>query len=299
MRAFQRFFLMLIAAMAASCSHLPGATYGAGGPGQAASAAALTLRVMSYNIRCGSCERPDDVNHWSQRKFRVAKLIHEAQVDLVGLQEAEKFQVDDLVELLRDFDWVGSGRDDGQLKGEMNAVLVRRSVFAIESQQTLWLSETPQQISSGWDAMFKRTLTLLRLKERQRGRELYFLNTHFDHHGAQARSQSAHLIAQTVRNLPNRLPVILTGDLNERPDSASYQALSSSLRDAERVSLQAPTGGDISFNGFGKDIQGGNKIDFVFVSPDVGVRSHQLITALQDGYYPSDHYAVLVEVRLD
>lgn len=297
MRAFQLFWLMLLATLTTSC-----ASPLALAPGDQAAtvnATALTLRVMSYNIRCGSCERADDVNHWSQRKFRVAKLINEAQVDLVGLQEAEKFQVDDLIELLRDFDWVGVGRDDGQTKGEMNAVLVRRSVFSIESQQTLWLSETPQQISSGWDAMFKRTLTLLRLKERQRGRELYFLNTHFDHHGAQARSQSAQLVAQTVRNLPNRLPLLLTGDLNLRADSASYQTLSSSLRDAERVSLQAPTGGDISFNGFGKDIQRGNKIDYIFVSSKVGVRSHQLITALQQGYYPSDHYPVLVEVVLD
>lgn len=254
---------------------------------------------MSYNIRCGSCERADDVNHWSQRKFRVARLIAEAKVDLVGLQEAEKFQVDDLVALLGDFDWVGVGRDDGHLKGEMNAVLVRRSLFSIESQQTLWLSETPQTMSLGWDAMFKRTLTLLRLKERQRGRELYFLNTHFDHHGVLARSHSAQLIAQTVRSLANRLPVMLTGDLNERPDSASYRTLGAVLRDAERVSQQAPSGGDISFNGFGKDIQSGNKIDFVFVDQGVRVHSHSLITALQDGHYPSDHYPVLADVTLD
>ena len=26
------------------------------------------LNVMSYNIRCGYCEQPDDVNHWSKRK---------------------------------------------------------------------------------------------------------------------------------------------------------------------------------------------------------------------------------------
>lgn len=291
--------MLLLAGLAMSCAGLPQAASGADGARQAGSISAPVLRVMSYNIRCGSCERADDVNHWSQRKFRVAKLISEAQVDLVGLQEAEKFQVDDLVALLADFDWVGIGRDDGQLKGEMNAVLVRRSAFSIESRQTLWLSETPQQISSGWDAMFKRTLTLLRLKDRLRGRALYFLNTHFDHHGALARSQSAALIARTLQTLDAGIPVLLTGDLNDRPGAASYQTLSRPLRDAERIARQAPSGGDISFNGFGKDMQSGNKIDYVFVSPTVGVRSHSLITSLPDGYYPSDHYPVLAEVTLD
>jgi hypothetical protein len=33
------------------------------------------LDVMTYNIRCGSCEKPDDVNHWSKRKLLVAELV--------------------------------------------------------------------------------------------------------------------------------------------------------------------------------------------------------------------------------
>lgn len=297
MRAFQFLWLMWCVALTASCASSMRPTADVRAEAQAT--ATPVLRVMSYNIRCGSCERVDDVNHWSQRKFRVARLIREARADLIGLQEAEKFQVDDLVTLLADFDWVGVGRDDGYLKGEMNAVLVRRSAFSIESQQTLWLSETPYKMSLGWDAMFKRTLTLLRLKDRQRGRELYFLNTHFDHHGVHARSQSAQLIVQTVLSLPDRLPVLLTGDLNERPDSVSYRTLTEVLRDAERVSQQTPVGGDISFNGFGRDIQSGNKIDFVFVGQGISVRSHSLITTLEDGYYPSDHYPVLAEVTSD
>jgi endonuclease/exonuclease/phosphatase family metal-dependent hydrolase len=68
------------------------------------------------------------------------------------------------------------------------------------------------------------------------------------------------------------------------------------------ASLPEPASGTrvgISFNVFGKDIQSDNKIDFVFASSDVGVHSHQLVTALQDGNFSSDHYPVLVEVTLD
>lgn len=272
------------------------------GPGafaQTAQAAARTpLRVMSYNIRCGSCERKDDVNHWQRRKFLVAQVIRKSQADLIGLQEAELFQVKDLVALLGQFDWVGVGRDDGKEQGEMNAVLVRRSAYSIESQKTLWLSATPEQVSRGWDAMLNRTLTLLKLKARDSARELYFLNTHFDHVGEQARDQSARLITQTVRSLGDQLPLILTGDLNARPDFAGYRTLTAVLQDAAVASQTPAQGGGITFNGFGKDLQPGNKIDYVFVSSGQTVQSHRVITDLYDGLYPSDHFPLAVEVRL-
>jgi enterochelin esterase-like enzyme/endonuclease/exonuclease/phosphatase family metal-dependent hydrolase len=255
-----------------------------------------TVRVMSYNIRCGSCERVDDVNHWSRRKFLVADVIAKSRADVIGLQEAELFQVQDLAALLRDFDWVGAGRDDGKEKGEMTAVLVRRSAFSISAQKTLWLSPTPDQVSKGWDAMLNRTLTVLQLKSRVSGKELNFLNTHFDHMGKMARDESAKLIAQTVQALGADQPVILTGDFNAHADFPGYKALTASLQDAATVSRTPSAGGGISFNGFGTDLQPGNKIDYVFVSARLAVQSHQLITDLYHGLYASDHFPIVAEV---
>lgn len=253
---------------------------------------------MSYNIRCGSCERADDVNHWSRRKFLVAEVIKKSQADVIGLQEAETFQIKDLAALLGDFDWVGVGRDDGKEGGEMNAVLVRRSAYTIDSQKTLWLSETPGQVSRGWDAMFNRTVTVLGLKSRKSEKEVYFMNTHFDHAGHAARSESAKLIVRILQTLGLGRPVILAGDLNDRPGSPGYQTLITHLQDAAVGALTPATGGDITFNGFGNDIQPGNKIDFVFVSSGLQVLSHQVITDLYDDRYPSDHYPIVVEVLL-
>lgn len=256
------------------------------------------LNVMSFNIRCGSCEAPTDINHWSRRKTLVADLIRKSEADLVGLQEAEAFQMRDLAALLPDFDWVGVGRDDGKLAGEMNAVLVRRSAFAIESQKTLFLSETPEKVSRGWDAALNRTLTVLTLQSRQTGQKLHFLNTHFDHKGEQARAQSGQLIARLVADLGPDARVVLTGDLNGKPGYAGYTPLAGPLRDAARVTQAAATGGDITFNGFGKDLQAGNTIDYVFVSPGLGVHTHRVLTDVVDGRYPSDHFPVLSRIEL-
>ena len=257
-----------------------------------------TLRVMSYNIRCGSCERAHDVNHWSRRKFLVADVIEQSGADVIGLQEAELFQTRDLVALLRDFDWVGVGRDDGREQGEMNAVLVRRSAFAIRAQKTLWLSATPDRVSRGWDAMLNRTLTVLQLSSRRSGQTVNFLNTHFDHIGKRARDESARLIAATVQGLGENGAVILSGDFNSNTDFAGYRWLTQRLQDAAAVSRTPLAGGSISFNGFGADLQPDNKIDYVFVSPGVQVQSHRIITERYNGRYASDHFPVLVELLL-
>ena len=292
MRALQLLWLMLSAALTASCASLPVPAAGD------KTATTSVLRVMSYNIRCGSCERVDDPNHWSRRKSLVAQTIRSAQADLVGLQEAELFQIRDLIALLPQYDWVGVGRDDGAEKGEMNAVLVRRAMLTISSSKTFWLSETPERVSRGWDAALNRTLSLLKLRGRSDGREFIFANTHFDHVGQVARRESARLIDATLQREAGRLPVILTGDLNDRPGSVAHSLLTQVLVDAAVASLKPLSGGDLTFNGFGSDLQAGNKIDYVLVDGLTQVLSHQVLSEQFEGRYASDHYALLAEVRL-
>jgi enterochelin esterase-like enzyme/endonuclease/exonuclease/phosphatase family metal-dependent hydrolase len=257
-----------------------------------------TIRVMSYNIRCGSCEHASDVNHWSRRKYLVADVIRRSRANVVGLQEVELFQARSLAALLEDFDWVGAGRDDGAEKGEMNAVFVRRSAFAISAFKTLWLSETPELVSRGWDAALNRTLTVVSLKSKASGQVMSFLNTHFDHMGQRARKESAALVARTLADLGGAAPKILAGDLNALPNFPGYESLTQQMQDAAVATITPATGGDITFNGFGKDLRSGNKIDYLFVSPGQKVKSHKVVTDLYDGLYPSDHFPVVMEVTL-
>ncbi|MFA6984748.1 MAG: endonuclease/exonuclease/phosphatase family protein [Arenimonas sp.] len=257
-----------------------------------------TLNVMSFNIRCGFCEKPDDINHWSKRKDLVADLIRSHRPDLIGLQEAELFQVRDLAAILVDYDWVGVGRDDGKDKGEANAILFRKARFDLLTQETRWLSATPSQVGKGWDAAFNRTVSIVRLRDRKGAREFFLFNTHFDHLGQQARLQSSRLLVDLAKSLAGPLPLIVTGDFNYDNKSDAYRIVANQLRDAERASNSPAQGGSISFNGFGRSVEPGNKIDFIFVDEAFDVVSHEIITDLHRGRYPSDHYPLQARLRI-
>jgi endonuclease/exonuclease/phosphatase family metal-dependent hydrolase len=255
------------------------------------------LKVMTYNIRCGFCEDSSNVNNWSNRKYLVAYLVKSHNPDLIGLQEAEMFQVQELIEMLDEYDWYGVSREDGKERGESTAILYKKKRFEPLSKQTLWLSETPELVSKGWDAALNRTVTIIKFKEKKSCYEFYYANSHFDHIGEEARTESSRLIVNELSKYSSDYPVIFSGDLNYTSTVNGYKILSSKLFDSKIIS-EKESGGNITFNGFGKDIQADNKIDYIFVNDKIEVINHIIDTTLFNGLYPSDHYPVIVETTL-
>ena len=256
------------------------------------------IKIMTYNIRCGFCEDSSSVNNWSKRKYLVAYIIKNHNPDLIGLQEAEMFQVKELIEMLDEYDWYGVSREDGKEGGESTAILYRKKRFSLEQKQTLWLSETPEIVSKGWDAAFKRTVTVTKLKDIISSNEFYYFNTHLDHIGDAARTESSKMIVNEIGKYSTAYPVILSGDFNYRSTSDGYKIITSKIFDTKLISKTESNGGNITFNGFGEDIQPDNKIDFIFVNAKVEVLTHIVDTTTFNGLYPSDHYPVISEIRI-
>ena len=255
-----------------------------------------TVTLMSYNIRCGSCEQPTSTDHWKKRKYFVAHLIKSHNPDVIGLQEAEIFQVEDLVEMLDDYSWMGVGREDGRDKGETTAILFRTARFTLQGQQTLWLSPTPHQPSMGWDAILRRTLSIAKLADKLTKQSLFVLNTHFDSEGVNARLEGAKLILAEAAKLDAQAPLVLMGDFNLLASTDVYQILTQNLSDAEKHSATPATGGHQTFNDFGKDTNPNNKIDYVFVNAHAKVLSHHIDTTTYNSAFPSDHYPIIVKL---
>jgi endonuclease/exonuclease/phosphatase family metal-dependent hydrolase len=69
-----------------------------------------TIEVMSFNIRLGSVD--DGENHWNIRKDKVKDLINYYEADFVGLQEAQKPQINYLLENNSLYSFLGKPRDD-------------------------------------------------------------------------------------------------------------------------------------------------------------------------------------------
>lgn len=260
------------------------------------------VRVMSFNIRYAN--HGDGLNAWPFRRTMVAGSLRFHDIDVAGLQEALRSQIDDLAKQLPQYDWVGVGRDDGKDAGEFSPIFYRRDRFALIDSGTFWLSPTPEKVASkGWDAALPRIATWARLKEKRLGRVWYFLNTHFDHVGEKAREESAKLIFERLRTIAdNQLLLVLTGDFNVRKDSASYRTLTSNppggdgwhLDDAHAKTESPHFGLTTTWNGFERPVPD-QKIDFILFAGPLRVLQHAIPGDMADGRFASDHYAVVAE----
>ena len=168
--------------------------------------------VMTYNIRYAGGEKEGDINNWSKRKYLVAKVITKYKPDIIGLQEAEKIQIDDLMNLSDGYNWIGVGRNDGKEAGEFTAIFYNKNRFELIRNLTFWLSETPGVPSRGWDAAPNRTVTVAELLDKKSGKSLYLFNTHFDHVGEKARIESVKLLVEKINeNLPGLMELEYEG----------------------------------------------------------------------------------------
>ncbi|QDU80481.1 Endonuclease/Exonuclease/phosphatase family protein [Polystyrenella longa] len=265
-------------------------------------AVAESLNVMTWNIRYNNPN--DGINAWSNRKDWVAEIILENKVDIVGFQEVLVEQLEDLKARLPEMGVYGVGRNDGKNAGEFTPIFFRKDRFDLLDQSTFWLSMTPDKTASkGWDASLPRIASWIKLKDRQTGTVFYVMNTHFDHRGKQARTESAKLLLKQMREQFADHPVILTGDFNTTPDSPPYNILTGKdtqthpvYLDAYKHSAQKPQGPDSTWNGF-KAIVPDRRIDFVFVNKKVKVEQFKTLQDQRDGRFPSDHLPVLTELE--
>ena len=254
------------------------------------------LRVATYNLRMNTAS--DGPNAWPQRKELVKALVRYHHFDVFGTQEGFRGQLNDIAELT-DYAFVGRGRDDGREAGEHSAIFYRKSRLRLLQTGDFWLSETPDRPGKGWDATCcNRICTWARFKDAQTGREFYFFSVHFDHEGVVARRESGKLMAQKIKEIAGKLPVICVGDFNSTPDTEQIQILQRALRDTYTASATPAYGPVGTFQAFDLAAPLANRIDYIFVSAGIQVLTYAVLTDSMRGRYPSDHFPVVADVVL-
>ena len=254
-----------------------------------------TTNLISFNIRYDNTG--DTINNWNDRKASLAKLIQHYDADIVGVQEGLHHQVDFLNSALTNYSYVGVGRDDGQEKGEYSAIFYNSNKFKVLKTNTFWLSETPEKVSVGWDASMERICSYALFENLKTKKQFWVFNTHFDHRGMQARTNSAQLIYKKINEInSSKLPVILMGDLNLTPDTEPIQYLKKNLTDAIEISKKPFYGPTGTFNGFDQDRIMENRIDYFFVK-NVDVLSYTHIDdRMPNNKHISDHLPILMTI---
>lgn len=266
---------------------------------------AADVAVMTLNIRNSNAE--DGANDWEFRQPIVLKCIQEFAPDLLGTQEVRPIQLAFLDEHLhRDFHVVPGRTGDATDTGERMAIFARKSRFEVIETGQLWLSETPEVPGSrGWDARLPRTMTWARLLDLRRPKQsVLFVNTHFDHIGAEARLHSAALMRRWLDEHAGDSAVIVTGDFNAPQDSPAYETLVSApkkgvvLADAYRQVKKASRAPEVgTFHGF-RGVPGAHRIDWILASAEFTAVASDNDFRHEGSLYPSDHFPVWAVFRI-
>ena len=258
------------------------------------------ISVISFNIRVDNAA--DGTNVWRNRRDAVMTMIERERPMLLGLQEAQPHQITYLSEHCPDYAWYGLGRDTGKVPPatdsyaaeETMAIFWRTAELELLDKGTFWLSETPNQVSKGWDASYRRTCTWAGFRHKKSGQTCYFFNTHLDNDGKVAREESIKLLVSRMKTINSKRRVsFLTADFNSNVTDACFAPLHVYMRDARAnaaVSDDYP-----SWNGYGAST---GRLDHVFFSGDnCTAREFRTLRGDYGVPYISDHYPVAAWFR--
>lgn len=232
----------------------------------------MQVRLITLNIRYDNVR--DGTNVWTRRKAPLQEFLQAQQADWLAFQEVLPGQRRDLEAMLPDYRSYGISRD-GQGKDEQCCWFVR-DPWWFEEARTVWLSDTAEKPSIGWDAMLPRVVSLVRMANG--GERCWAANVHLDHHGPEARRLG---LLQVARLIGSEEPGVLVGDFNQEPRLEGWT-------DCQQQSPQAGLGTFHDFQGG----TGGPRIDGILLTPHWRLERFQLV---EDARL-SDHYPLLAEV---
>lgn len=279
---------------------------------------AVDFNIATFNIRNAPNE---NANSWALRKLNAKALIDYYDFDICGLQEAYFHQVKFLAG--DNFSYVGVGRDDGKTSGEHSAILYNPKKFQVLGSGTFWFSDTPEIVSMGWGASYRRICSWAKFKSVADKKVFFVFNSHFDHRSRESQEKSVLLLLKKVETLSNGAPCILMGDFNLPNSSEILKPLSENQNFSDVVLFPKLYGPNFSYHAYmlsDKEVNAHAKtsehIDHIFIPKKMKILKARVITDsisnLPEGMknpcdnvneregrvgFASDHFPVVSSVR--
>ena len=255
---------------------------------------AQDMLVGTYNIRYKAWNDSVQGEIWQKRCQVICDQVNFMAPDIFGTQEVLWTQLEDMMQALDGYGFIGVGRDDGLRGGEHEAIFYKKKKLRLLDHGDFWLSETPDKPGLGWDAVCIRICTwgkfavktqkeqrngVFNRRKSDRQSEFFYFNLHMDHVGVIARREAAKLVVQRIREMAEGYPVILTGDFNVDQNDEIYTIFTESglLKDSyDAARIRFAENG--TFNAFKTNYYTNSRIDHVFVSPNTTVEAYGVLT---------------------
>lgn len=260
------------------------------------------FNAASFNIRYASTADVKQGDGWDERKGDVAQVILKYDFDIVGTQEGNKGQIEDMKQLLPNYDCTGHPYGGKTGTSHTATIFYKREVMECLEQGTFWYSPTPEVESIGWDATDLRLCHWGRFRHKPSGKEFYFFNSHLYWRLKEAKANSGRVHVDMVKKIAGDTPVISVGDFNSTETTIQVKDILGLLGDSYRLTATPPQGCENTNLGGGNFIgPAENRIDFIFVSDNVRVNSYITIEDKRSDidHYPSDHLPVVSRVTIE
>ncbi|MBQ6838430.1 MAG: endonuclease/exonuclease/phosphatase family protein [Clostridia bacterium] len=252
------------------------------------------IKMMSYNLRCIS---PTDWGKkaWFYRANLVIDDIENEKPGIIGFQESTKWHYKYLVDTLKGYDSVIEYRDEA-FNSEGCPIFYNTSLYELVDKGSFWLSETPEVMSKSWGAQYNRVCSYVILTDKVSGEDFVVFNTHLSHVSDEARINGIKVVLDKIAEFGS-LPSVIMGDFNALEGSVTYNSVTENFLDAKKVAEK--TSDSHTYQNWGNP-EKFQRIDYFMVSKTgFKINSYDVLSAVHDGVYSSDHCPIVLEVEIE
>lgn len=244
------------------------------------------IQLVTFNLRVPNAI--DGKNFWHYRASRTLQKIREESPDVIGFQEVRDENIPQIKAALPEYTFIGYGRD-AHFFGESTRIAFKSDLFQLQAMDQFWLSDTPRVPATRFEnqSSCNRICNWVKLMHLPTQKRFYFMNTHLDHIGDEAKMKGLQLVINMAKKIQaeENLPLFIVGDFNFQPDDAPYALIKENgLNDLTEGF--APT-----YHGFGADRA--EKIDYILTDLPKDQFTMNRWHENNNGVFLSDHDALV------
>lgn len=253
-----------------------------------------TINLASINMQ-------NDEGSWAARKTHIRTFIIFHLIDIVCAQELVEERLPDFDEL-KQFRRVEHAAGRGGKHGLFNVIMYNANRFKLEADGRFWFSKTPNEFSVDWGGKLAQGCTWAKFEDRTTQKTFFVFNLQwYAGNSNEMRNASARLLLSKLKEIAGDTPFVLAGDFATPPNAPSMTTLSSSqgLIDGRKASKTLPFGPlPTEHDPVGIINKTHNRLDYVFVSRNVGVLKYGTMTDGSVNEYASHRWPVIVQLEI-